>query len=281
MNLEDKILNKIKEEKITPKPFWYFLAKDYSLWSLVFISIILAAICIAPIIFILQNLELDYVKHITGNIFSFIFMIFPYPWIILCAITTYFATIAWEKTKNGYKFDGKKVFVISFLISLIFGIFLNFWNFGRKVDNEFKSASFGNYQTFEERRREIWFNPNEGRILGTVEKVATSSFEITNEEKNFNKEIFFDENLPGRNNISEGKDVRVVGFENEQEENKFIACAIFPDGLPPEKKLSNQKYNKNKDKDNRENIKRDIKDHIKTHEECKKIFEKGRANFLK
>lgn len=275
MNLEEKILQKIRDEKIAPKPFWYFLVKDYSLWGLVFISIILAAICIAPIIFILQNLELDYAKHITGNIFSFTLIILPYPWIILCVITTYFATLAWERTKNGYKFDGKKVFVISFLVSLILGILLNMWNIGRKVDNEFKSASFGSYKTFEERRKEFWFDPNQGRILGTVDRIATSSFELVNEEKNFNKEIFFDENLTGKNNISEGKDVRVVGFENKQEENKFIACVIFPDDLPPEGRPLK------KDREHIKKIKEEMKGRSGIHEECKKIFEKGRANFAK
>ncbi len=272
MNLEDKILQKIKEEKIAPKPFWYFLAKDYSLWLLVFISIILAALAFAPIIFILQNLELDYAKHITDNIFNFIFLILPYPWIILCAITTYFATLAWEKTKNGYKFDGKKIFLVSLLSSLVLGFLLNSWNIGRKMDNEFRVASLGNYKSFEEKRNEFWFKPNSGRIIGSVNSISTSSFEVINDKNNFSKEVFFDENLQGKENISVGNDIRVVGFENKKEENKFIACAVFPDNLPPENRPP-RKFFKNE--------KCELNGKKEVHEECKKIFERGRANFTK
>ena len=67
MNLEDKVLQKIKEDKITPKPFWYFLVKDFSLWGFVFLSVVLATLSIAPIIFIFQNLDIGNVKHISQN----------------------------------------------------------------------------------------------------------------------------------------------------------------------------------------------------------------------
>jgi uncharacterized membrane protein YidH (DUF202 family) len=138
MNLEDKILQKIKTEKITPTPFWYFLVKDFSLWALVFLSVVLATLSIAPIIFILQNLELGYAKHISPNTFTFIIFNLPLFWITLCALTTYLATLSWDKTKNGYKFKGSYVLTISFLVSLILGIFLNLWNFGRLIDNRMR-----------------------------------------------------------------------------------------------------------------------------------------------
>lgn len=264
-NLENKILEKIKAEKLVPTSVWYFLARDYSLWLLVFLSIVLAAISISPIIFILQNLELSFVKHLTSNIYLFFLLILPYPWMILCAVTTYFATLAWEKTKQGYKFNGFYVFISAFLASLILGIILNLWSFGKMMDHESKFLSRGNYKSFVERRDEFWFNPSEGRTVGIVKNISTSSFRIINENNNLESEINFDEAIPGIEYIYVENKLRIIGYNDEN--GRFIACSIFPDNLLPLKM----------------NEKREMKDRVmkvfETYPECREIFEQGRAAF--
>ena len=86
MNIEDKILNKIKEENLKPTSFWYFLLRDYTLWGMVFLSIIFSALSIAPIIFIINNLEIEYIKHISVNTWNFLLSTLPYPFILLAFI---------------------------------------------------------------------------------------------------------------------------------------------------------------------------------------------------
>lgn len=270
MNIEEKIISKIKEENLKPKSIWYFLARDYSLWSMVFLSVLLAAFSIAPIIFILQNLELGYTKHITNNAFLFILDILPYPWIILCVLTTYLAIKAWEKTSNGYKFEGKYIFIYSFLTSLILGVMLNFWNFGKMMDEEIVTASFGKYKNFQERRDMAWFNPEAGRIFGTVESISTSSFMLSNEKKSFKQEVYYDFSVIGSDNIFEQNNVRVVGFNKDMKDNteSFVACIVFPDDFRPSKKDKKEFEKKNL-----------LMDKSSIHEECKEIFEQGRAFF--
>jgi hypothetical protein len=273
-SIENKILQKIKDENLQPRSLWYFLIRDYSLWSLVFISIILAALSISPIIFTLQNLEPGYIKHITNNIFFFVIDILPYPWIILCAATTYFATLAWEKTKHGYRFDGKKVFAISFLSSLALGIILNLWDFGRAVDNEFRNASMGNYKSFEERRNEFWFNPDQGRIIGVVKEVGTTTFIIQNDSHKYVQEISFDNKVSGKENVVQNNNIRIVGYFDLDDNihQSFIACAIFPDRFQPSNPATLKKRKPDPTTTN-------FPTNLATHEECEKIFEQGRANF--
>lgn len=264
-NIEEKILNKIKDENIKPRSVWYFLVRDYSLWILVLISVILASLSIAPIIFILQNLEVGYIKHISTNPFLFILLALPYPWIILCMITTYLATIAWEKTSKGYRFEGKKLFSFSLLVSLLFGLLLNLINFGRIMDDEFRTASFGNYKTFVEKRNTFWFKPDEGRLIGTATNISTSSFQLGNKEQSYNMQVNFDSSLHGSENVNENSIVRVVGYSDP--ELGFIACAIFPDNFG---KVGNGKFKMASSTFSRG---------VDVSEECKKIFEQGRANF--
>ena len=272
--IELRILEKIKHDNLKPKSIWYFLIKDYSLWLLVFISIILAALSIAPIIFIIQNLEPELAKHISSNIYLFILNILPYPWILLCILTTYFAAKAWENTKHGYKFDGKKVFAASFLASLVLGIILNLWNFGRQIDDDFHQMSFGNYKSFEERRDQNWFDPANGRLVGVVQNVSTSSFTFYNDTNSFTQEIFYDQTVPGLEFIDAGNKIRVIGYVgtdtdmNADNMDDFIACAIFPDALLPGKMRNSGESMRNK-----------MEQRFQNHPECKSIFEEGRANF--
>lgn len=265
-NLENKILDKIKAEHIRPKSVWYFILKDYSLWSLVFLSVILGAIAISPIIFIFQNLELGYAKHITPNIFTFVLFMLPYGWILLCAVTTFFATLAWERTKNGYKFDGRYVFACSFVASLILGIIMNEWSFGRFIDDEAGHMSYGSYKSFDERRDENWFNPDEGRVVGIVHDISTTSFELNNSKNNFTETIIFDESIPGAEFIGEDNKVRIIGFTKD---GGFVACSIFPDKLS-QIKMSTTTRQERLDK---------MKDILAIYPECKEMFDQGRANF--
>jgi len=271
MNLEDKILEQIKDKQLKPKSFWYFLIKDYTLWFLVFISVILASISIAPIIFIFQNIELGYIKHLSDNIFLFILWALPYFWIILCIFTTYLTMKAWEKTKHGYKFDGKKVFAGSLFASLILGGILNYLSFGKRIDDEFKNISMGNYRSFEDRRDGYWFDPETGKLIGKITNVSTSSFIIFNQKNNFIKEIFYDETTLGDDNLITENNIRLIVYNN-------FACAIFPDNFKPEMKNM-------KEKGKKEILKllasttSESEENKYIHEECKNIFENGRAYF--
>jgi hypothetical protein len=271
MNLEDKILEQIKEKQLKPKSFWYFLIKDYTLWSLVLLSVILASIAFAPIIFIFQNLELGYIKHISDNVFLFILWALPYTWIILCILTTYLAMKAWEKTKHGYKFDGKKIFAGSLFASLVLGVILNYLSFGKRIDDEFRNVSMGNYRSFEDRRDGYWFDPETGRLIGKITSVSTSSFIVFNQKNNFIKEIFFDATTLGDENIFSENNIRIIAYNN-------FACAVFPDNFKP-----GTKNIKEKEKKEILNILAsttlESEENQYIHTECKNIFENGRAYF--
>jgi hypothetical protein len=276
-NLENRILEKIKHENLKPKSIWYFLIKDYSLWLAVLLSVLLASLSIAPIIFIFSNIELEYIKHVSANFYLFLLLILPYPWIILCAITTYLAQKIWSKTKNGYKFQGKYVVIISTITSLILGIILNIFAFGKVMDDQGEKAGFGFYKSMDGRKQENWFNPHEGRLIGIVQNISSSTssttFVLFNQKNNFSEEISYDETVPGAEFIIENNKLRIIGFENSDKD--FFACAIFPDNFEPGKMRKPPNINEL----NERRLK--MKERFETNPECKDVFENGRANYIK
>lgn len=267
MSIEDKILQKIKDEKLRPTSLWYFLLKDYSLWGLVFLSIVLAGMSVAPILFTLSNLELGYLKHISDNIFFFFLTIIPYPWIILCIITTYFADIAWKKTKGGYKFKGSFVFSVSVLLSLLLGIVLNIFHLGKILDEGVEARGYGYYKGVEARKQENWFNPENGRLIGRVKEIQLNEFVIVNTKNNFEEDVLYDETVPGYENVVMDNSIRVIGYKAD--DAGFTACAIFPDNfMPPRVQGTSTKEKKGM-----------LEARLSDHPECKEMLSKGRALF--
>lgn len=260
--IQEKVIAKIKEDQLKPKPLLYFIARDYSLWLLVVLTIILASFCIAPIIFIIQNIEYGYIKHISSNIFLFILLILPYPWLLLGILTTYFAKKTWERTKHGYRFNGKHIVTYSIFASLALAFALNNWNIGKDIDDQASREGFGYYKSVEQRRQENWFNPDEGRFIGIVSNVSTTSFILNNENNNFSETMYFSYDVPGIEYLSVDNPVRLIGYKND--DDTFFVCAIFPSSFEPIKQ--------------REDVREKIKQNFVIHPECKEIFEKGRAN---
>ena len=267
MNIEDKILNKIKEENLKPTSFWYFLLRDYTLWGMVFLSIIFSALSIAPIIFIINNLEIEYIKHISVNTWNFLLSTLPYPFILLAFIFTYLATSAWQKTKNGYKFQGKYVLIISLILSIILGIVLNWLAFGEGIEREFANKSGGVFQSIEDKRQNDWFSPKQGRFIGIVENLNDTSFTLTNEKNNFAIQVDFTDDLPGAEYIENGNSIRIIAYENNDEDNSYTPCIVLPNKFLPthERKINKDKLNSK----------------IQADTFCKEIISKGRAGFKK
>ena len=222
--LENKIIDKIKDEKLKPTSFWYFFFRDFSLWGAVILSIIFVSLSLAPIIFILNNLETDYIKHIDQSPLNFYFHIIPYPFIIFALLFTFLAMVAWQKTKNGYKFEGRKILVVSGILSLIFGILLNDFTIGKILDDNFHDPVFNSYKSVQERRMENWNHPEIGRFIGNVSEMGDSSFSLVTDKQNF--VINFDEEFDMTANLVLGETVRVVGvYDNE---GYIDACIIIP-----------------------------------------------------
>jgi len=56
-NISGEVLKKIKDNSIKPKPRWYFVTKNYFIWSLFAISITLGSFAFSMVIFMIKQLD--------------------------------------------------------------------------------------------------------------------------------------------------------------------------------------------------------------------------------
>ena len=97
------ILDKIKENKITPKPKWQFRLEQVGIWALAVLSLIIGAKAFAVIIFRLVNNDWEIREHLGRSLLNHALLTLPYLWIIVMVLFILLAYYNARHTKKGYR----------------------------------------------------------------------------------------------------------------------------------------------------------------------------------
>jgi hypothetical protein len=238
MNLEEKILKRIEQGNIKPKNIWYFIARDWFLWFLVGTSVLFSALTLAPIIFILVNIETEFAYILAPNFIIFILSFFPWFWFLLSFLSILLSRLAWKNTKHGYKFSGLNIFSFSLFLALTIALLLNmFGNLPKRLDDSVGRYGIGFTESFENRRRDRWNQKEAGRVFGKV--VSTSSENFSLERRAGNKfEVINFMILPetiGTELIDNDNFVRVLYATDSIAVDKLYPCIVLEDKFTPPK----------------------------------------------
>jgi hypothetical protein len=180
-NISDKILEKIKEDKIRPKAKWEFLLKDYFIWSLFGFCLFLGSLASSVVIYLMRNNDWDLYKYASGSFFEFFFITLPYFWLIIFIIFIVVAFINFKHTKKGYLFSLGKVIFFCLFLSFILGGAVYAAGFGKMIDNAL-SDKLPYYNCFMEHRREIWNQPGRGILAGRIIDAEQKHFTLIDVE---------------------------------------------------------------------------------------------------
>ncbi|MFZ2154248.1 MAG: hypothetical protein WAV16_03390 [Candidatus Moraniibacteriota bacterium] len=167
-NSIEKIIQKIKVEKIVPESKWMLNWKSYVFWIVWIFTLILGAIFFSFIILNLLDIHPAVIRQLgLGKIFFLFFKTAPYLWIILAILTIGSGFLAIRKTKRGYRYS--IIFITStgvLLISLLGG-FLHLAKINRHLgDRMFIPGSMSREMAYPMEKR--WRVPGEGRLGGEI-----------------------------------------------------------------------------------------------------------------
>lgn len=165
-NFNDNVLQKIKDEKITPKPKWQFLLKNSLLWILGILSLILGAVATSLIFYMIFGEEMVF-YHGGHNIFEALFFLIPFFWIICLAIFAVSVFYYIKHTKKGYKYSARTIIFSIFVISVIFGGALSVLGVDQIIDDVLGEKA-PMYDRVINPRMDYWSNPSSGRLTGIV-----------------------------------------------------------------------------------------------------------------
>jgi hypothetical protein len=165
----DKVLCKIKEEKIEPKPRWQFLVKEYLKWSIFAVSVFLGGFAVSFILHRILEHDPDMHLYLHTGAIQYFLVSFPYIWLLIVAILLILVYFNYRHTKNGY--CCRTIWVVAGGIagSVLIGTFLYARKVERPIDN-FLGSRVPFYENLFccHHRRDFWIQPEKGLLGGEI-----------------------------------------------------------------------------------------------------------------
>lgn len=229
-NLGDKVLRKIKDERIAPKPRWQFLLKNYFVWAIFAFSVIVGAFSFCVILDFLADNDWDVYRYAVKNPIETIIISLPLIWIIALLFFLWLAYYNYKHTRDGYRHETYVIFGLSIVASLVLGLFFHFaLGTGEKVEGYIaEKLPFYDKISSHCNNKEVWFQPEKGLLVGSIIGVsATNSFDLKDPDKVIWR-IEEGENIivRGKAPLYEKEEVKIIG---EQEDSQvFRAVEIRP-----------------------------------------------------
>lgn len=161
-----KILEKIKQGHITPKPRWEFLLKDYVVWLFCAVCILVGSLATSAMLFMLSHADWQYFSSDVGGL-PWVMINLPYFWLTLVIVFLAIAYYNFKNTKQGYHYDALVIAIMSVIVSIIVGGAIYGFGGGERFEDFFyRHVSL--YQRIMEHRGRLLLSPQQGRIPGVV-----------------------------------------------------------------------------------------------------------------
>lgn len=164
-SLSQKILNTIKSRRISPKPRWEFLLKNYIIWAFFTVAIIIGSLATSVIIFMILNDGWGDLGNLSPR--AAILANIPYFWLALLALFLVVAYYNIKHTKKGYKYNPYLIILASVVISIGLGIVVYSQGVGEELEEVFyQQLPF--YKQLSHQRGRLWAAPIQGRLAGVI-----------------------------------------------------------------------------------------------------------------
>lgn len=185
MESAERIINKIKDQKIKPKPRWSFTYRNMLMWFIMVLSVIAGALAFSIILFAIQQIDFDLIAHMSHSRFEWWLGLLPFIWIISLIICTAISVYGLKYTRKGYKLSLKNLIAINISLSILAGALFFIGGGASWLENKFAS-NINNYESVNAKKVKMWSVPEEGNLSGYISEVYDSSMLI----KDFNDKMW-------------------------------------------------------------------------------------------
>jgi len=165
--ISEKILDKIKQQHIVPKPKWQFLLKEYLIWVVFGLATIIGSLAVGVIIHLVTDFDWTAHQYLDKGFFEYFVMSMPYLWFGLLLLFVALAYYQLRHTKKGYKYRTYIIILLSISISIVLGSSLFAFGTAQRFDQSLSKA-IPSYERAVTRNSHIWMNPTEGMLAGKI-----------------------------------------------------------------------------------------------------------------
>lgn len=221
-NFSKNLIDKIKEEKIEPKPRWHFLLKNYVVWFSGLASLIFGSLATSVIIYLIKHNNWQLGQESEGLI-SFFLITLPYFWLLFLIIFILVIFYNLKHTKKGYKYKAVHIILVAILSSILLGEVFYLVGLGKKIDDVLGTrAPF--YKEMFNPHLHYFCNPEKGRLSGVL-IIENNETALIDPSGNYWEIIFKDKKIiPGT--FSSGQIVNALGSIIEDDNRLFEIYVI-------------------------------------------------------
>jgi hypothetical protein len=177
-DFSQKLIDKIKSEKLAPVPRWRFLLKGYVIWVSGALALLFGALGVSVIIYLLKYNDWEMSYKAGSSLAEFFLLTLPYFWLLFLGLFIFILYYNLKHTKRGYRYPIPFIISAAFLASIILGEAFFLLGLGEDIDEVLGSrAPF--YREVFNPQIDFWFQPEQGRLAGIILPVALAPFSIS------------------------------------------------------------------------------------------------------
>lgn len=166
-NSGQKLFEKIKKKGVSLKPGWIFTVKNYLLWAVGIVFVLVEGAAVSVIIYILRYSEWGVYERLAEGVGQFLLLVVPIFWLALLAVLAWVVFFDIRRTKRGYRYSAYMVVLSALLSGLALGVIFSSLGVGRYIDHTL-SGNAPYYSEVINPRVGFWCQPEEGRLAGVV-----------------------------------------------------------------------------------------------------------------
>lgn len=183
-NFDQKLVDKIKQEHIAPRPRWHFLLKDYVVRATGTLALLVGSAAVSVMIYLFKYNGWEMQEETHKTFLEFFLLTLPYFWFIFLAFFIFLLYYNLKHTKRGYRYPVWFISIAAFLASVILGGIFYLAGLGEKIDIVLGEKA-PLYEKVINRHFDFWFNPAEGRLIGVVlSKDGEQTFQLLDPSNN-------------------------------------------------------------------------------------------------
>jgi hypothetical protein len=227
-NFDQELIAKIKEEKIAPKPRWHFLLKNYVVWIIGSLALLIGAASVSVMFHLFRYNNFSMLTAGDKSFGKFFLLTLPYFWIIFLGLFIFVVYYNFKHTKKGYFYSLPLIVFISISVSLLLGLLFHGLGLGRTIDDILgRQVPF--YGKVFNRQLDFWFAPEEGRLTGVVVGADDDAVFYLLDPAGEGWQVIIEKNdrFPG---VRVGLPISAVG--RAVDGHKFYADMVRPAGPP-------------------------------------------------
>lgn len=169
-DITKKIIDQIKDEKISPESVFLVRLRKTAVWTFVVVSILAGSVAVSAISFVIRNSEYDLVQRFGS---AFFFESMPYFWLIFLAVFLFVGDYIYDKTTFGHRYGVAKIAGVYIISTVLIGTTFVSLGSDRLFENEIREDSLMRGMIFNHTL--VWSQPENGFLSGRIRDLSTST----------------------------------------------------------------------------------------------------------